>query len=141
MPSIIHLVSVLGGFDLFRGMGIRELRAVASVTREMRYTAGSVIAESGQPPGGLYLVTAGRVAGRDAHGAAVRTISGGASFGEIGLFAEREDDHEYVALEDTTALMVRAEHFIEIIKLYPLVGLNLCRYFAGRLLGAGEERS
>lgn len=140
MPSIIHLVSVLGGFDLFRGMGIRELRAVASVTREMGYPAGSVVAGSGRPPGGLYLVTAGRIAGRDAHGAVVHTISGGDSFGEIGLFAEREDDHEYVALEDTTALMVRTEHFIEIIKLYPLVGLNLCRYFAGRLFRAGEER-
>jgi hypothetical protein len=33
--------------------------------------------------------------------------------------------------------MIRREHFIEIIKLYPLVGLNLCRYFAEKLQTAG----
>jgi hypothetical protein len=140
MPSIIHLVSVLGGFDLFKGMGIRELRAVASIAREMTYPSGTVIAGSGQPPGGLYLVTAGRIAKRDTHGAMVETIAGGNSFGEICLFSEREDVHEYVAQEEARLLMVRTEHFIEIIKLYPLVGLNLCRYFADRLQKAGDAR-
>jgi hypothetical protein len=140
MPSIIHLVHVLSGFDLFQGMGIRELRAVASITREMNYPSGSIIVGSKQPPGGLYLITTGRIAKKDPHGAVVEVFAGGNSFGEIGLFSDREAVHEYVAMEDTLVLMVRTEHFTEIIKLYPLVGLNLCRYFAGRLLDAGVAR-
>jgi hypothetical protein len=137
MPSIIHLVQVLGGFDLFKGMGIRELRAVASITREMNCPSGSIIVESRQPLGGLYLITTGRIAKRDSHGHVVEVIAKGNSFGEIGLFSEQEDVHEYVALEDALLLMVRTEHFIEIIKLYPLVGLNLCRYFTELLLKDG----
>jgi len=140
MPSIIHLVQVLGGFALFKGMGIRELRAVASIAREMSFPSGSIIVESRQPLGGLYLVTAGRIAGRDTHGTVVDVFAAGDSFGEIGLFSDREAVHEYLALEDTLALMVRTEHFTEIIKLYPLVGLNICRYFADRLLEAGAAR-
>jgi hypothetical protein len=137
MPSIIHLVQILGGFDLFKGMGIRELRAVASITREMKYPSGSIIVASKQPLGGLYLITAGEIARRDTHGQVVEVIAKGNSFGAIGLFSEQEDVHEYVALEDTLVLMVRTEHFIEIIKLYPLVGLNLCRYFTDMLLKDG----
>ncbi|MEI8354546.1 MAG: cyclic nucleotide-binding domain-containing protein [Deltaproteobacteria bacterium] len=137
MPPIIQLVQTLSGFDLFKGLGIRELRAVASITLEMDFPSGSIIVESKKPLGGLYLVNAGLVARRDSHGHQVDLIAMGTSFGAIGLFAHPEALHEYVALEDTSLLMVRTEHFIEIIKLYPQVGLNLCRYFADKLLEAG----
>jgi CRP-like cAMP-binding protein len=50
---------------------------------------------------------------------------------------DQEAVHKYVALEDTLVLMVRTDHSIEISKLYPLVGLNLCRSFADRLQKAG----
>ena len=140
MPSIIKLVQILGGFDIFRGMGIRELRAVASITREMNCPSGSIIVESKKPLDGLYLIDTGQIGKRDNHGHVVDVIAGGNSFGEIGLFSEQAALHEYVALENSQLLMVRTEHFIEIIKLYPLVGLNLCRYFSDKLLQAGVVR-
>ncbi len=139
MPSIIQLVQTLSGFDLFKGMGIRELRAVASITEEMNCSSGSIVVAGKKPLGGLYLIDTGRIGKRDTHGQVVEVIAGGDSFGEIGLFSEQEALHDYVALEDTQLLMVRTEHFIEIIKLYPLVGLNLCRYFSDKLLQAGVE--
>jgi hypothetical protein len=137
MPSIIQLVHNLRGFDLFKGMGIRELRAVASVTRDTGCPAGSIIAESNTPLQGLYLVVTGRVEKRDPRGCVIDVIAEGGAFGELGLFAPQGAGYEYAAVEETGLYVLRSEHFIEIIKLYPLVGLNLCRYFVDRLLAAG----
>jgi hypothetical protein len=133
VPIIIQLVQSLYGFDLFKAMGIRELRAVASITQEKTYPSGSTIVDLQTPLEGIYLIVKGRIRKRMTSNGKAEVLIKGDFFGEMDLFRSRSLGHEYVAEDETELLLIRAEHLIEIIKLYPLIGLNLCRYYAERL--------
>ena len=138
MPAIIQILQYLRGFAVFSGLGIRELRAIASIAEWTAYPAGAVLVKRGQPFAGLYLIIKGRVAMGPAADHPSGTIEPGSFFGDLELFASQPAGRDYAARDEVEALMIRTGHFLEIMKLYPLIGVNFCRYFAGKLQREGQ---
>ena len=135
MPPIIQRVQSLRRFAVFTGLGIKELRAVASIADGNEYDVGMVLVRRGAPFLGVHLVDKGQVGmvGEDA--SVVQEIGEGGFFGELGLFSDQPARYTYRTLGATSLFVIRAEHFVEIMKLYPLIGINLCRYLATKLQG------
>ncbi len=132
MPSIIHRVQSLQRFDVFSGLGIRELRAVASIIERAGHGQGETLIRRGEPLAGLHLISAGAITARTQDGQQ-REIGAGEFFGALELFSDRPAECDYVAARDVDLLVIRSAHFLEIMKLYPLIGVNTCRYLAGLL--------
>ncbi len=136
MLPIIRHVQILRRVAVFSGLGIRELRAVASIAEPTASSAGTVLVRSGALFEGVHLVTVGRVEARSPSGdgqIAPEIIEPGDVLGLLGLFAEQPARRDYVALDNVETLLIRAGHFMELMKLYPLIGVNACRYLAGQL--------
>jgi hypothetical protein len=135
MPPIIQRVRSLRRFAVFTGLGIKELRAVASIADRNEYPAGREVVARGEPFIGVHLVDTGRVALFGEDGGLVQQIGAGDCFGELGLFGGQPAEHTYRTQGDAALFVIRAEHFVEIMKLYPLIGINLCRFLSTKLQG------
>lgn len=134
MPSIIMHVRSLRTFPLFSGLGVRELRAVASIATPATFPVGAVIIARGQAFPGVHLVLRGCVAARGARIQTAAEIRPGGFFGALGLFSEHPADKDYIAMEEVELFAIPSASFLEIMKLYPMIGVNLCRFFS-KLLG------
>jgi len=137
VPHVIQLVDSLRRFALFAGVGIRELRAVSSITELVVHPAGEIVVHRGDPFPTVRLVVQGKLGAfcevSDAKPVAI--VEEGGVLGELSLFTEESAAYTYVALEQSQTLVIQRHHFIEIMKIYPLIGINLCRYLASRLTG------
>lgn len=139
MPPIIKRVLSLRRFAVFTGLGIRELRAVASIADLERHPDAKVMVRRGEPFEGLYLVDQGRVRAVGEDGTVDHDIEAGGFFGELGLLGGQPAGFDYLTQGDSSIFVIQAGHFLEIMQLYPLIGVNLCRYLAGKLKELGGE--
>jgi CRP-like cAMP-binding protein len=139
MPPVIVHMQNLSRYPIFSGLGIRELRAVASIAEHSELPAGTVLVKAGETFAGIHLVTGGVVAKRDASGVTKAEIHSGGLFGVFDLFLNLPADMEYVAGETVEVYVVKSAVFLEVMKIYPLIGVNLCRYFSELLHAKNTE--
>ncbi len=137
MPDIIERINMLKTFTIFEGMGIRELHAIASVVTVERFKPGDVMIKEGEENSSIYLVVSGKVTifkdyGTDQQVEKV-TIGEGSFLGELSLFTRMQPNATCVAAEDAEAFVLRHHQFQEIMKVYPQIGINLCRFFTMKL--------
>jgi CRP-like cAMP-binding protein len=137
MPDIIKRINDLKGFDLFEGLSLRELQAIAAIAGLLSYQPGEVILREGEDNSAIILLIKGRIRICRNYGASNEelkaTISPGSYIGELSLFTQRPANATCIAAEPTEALVIRHHHFQEIMKIYPQIAINLCRYFASKL--------
>lgn len=133
MPSFIERIDILRRFPVFSGLGIRELRAIGSVTTEADCARGQIVIRPGDTLEGLYLVSRGALDLEPEDGGAKVEIAGEGFFGERELFTDEKAGFTCRAVQDSTLLVISGAQFLEIMKLYPLIGINLCRFLAGRI--------
>ena len=138
MPDEIELIKQLKDFIIFDGMGIKELRAIASIVAPKAFRPGDVMIGEGESNSSIYLLTTGRVNVFRAYATAEEyleaTLGAGAFIGELRLFTELPSDTTCVAAAPTKALIIHKSHFHEIMKIYPTIGINLCLFFALKLV-------
>ena len=143
MPDAIERINTLRDFLLFDGMGIRELQAIAAISTRERYPSGEIIMREGEINPYLYLIIEGRIDTHRNHPGPRERCTGsmgpGSFFGEVRLFTELPSEMTYIAAQPTEALLLSRNHFHEIMKIYPQIGLNLCLFFALRLTLQGES--
>ena len=134
MPMIINHVRDLAGFSIFKGVGVRELRAIATVVQSSRFEPGEVLVAQDDPGPDLVLITQGKaLLRRENETAGEKELGPGDFFGETSLFTKKPAAFSCVALEKTMALRIGQLQFIEIMKLYPSISFNLCRFFAQKV--------
>lgn len=139
MPSFIERIDVLRRFPVFSGLGIWELRAIGSVASVAAFTAGEDVVRQGDALEGLYLVAKGGLTLLgNAQGQGAASIAEEGFFGELELFTGQPAAQTCRADRDSELLVIGQAHFLEIMKLYPLIGVNLCRFLAGRLQAGGK---
>ncbi len=106
------------------------LRAVPSAEREplarafepRHYEAGEVVFAQGSEPLGLYLLASGRVdilRRDDDTETRVASLGPGGCVGEISLILRRPTSATVVATEPTVALVLGAEHFMDVVRGHP----------------------
>lgn len=137
MPDIIERITRLKSFGIFEGMGVRELHAIASVVHEERFATGDVMIKEGEENSSIYLVIAGSVTIYEGFGTENQrekvTIGAGSFLGELSLFTRQVPNASCVAAEPTDAYVLRHHQFQEIMRVYPQIGINLCRFFTMKL--------
>jgi CRP-like cAMP-binding protein/HEAT repeat protein len=142
MLTAIEKAIFLKGVPLFDAMPIDRIRALAGISREANYAADEEIFAESDPGDCLFVVVHGRVgiqqrAGRRRN-AIVRLATLGPRdyFGEVALFDPAPRDADAVALEPTQTLMLRREPFVEVIRQYPHLALDLLGVFTQKLRDA-----
>jgi hypothetical protein len=140
MPETIEVVNKLKSFSIFEGMGVRELHAMASVLNVERFDPGAVMIKEGEGNSSLYLLVDGKVEIFGSYGTPQQTkkatIGSGAFLGELSMFTRMPPNATCVAVDSTQAYVLPHHRFVEIMKVYPQIGINLCRYFSGKLRAA-----
>ncbi len=137
MPDIIERINKLKEFSIFEGMGVRELHAIASVVNIEHFKPGDIMIREGEQNSSIYLVVSGKVTifgGYETPNQIEKvTIGEGAFLGELSLFTQMAPNATCVAADDTLAYVLRHHQFQEIMKVYPQIGINLCRFFTMKL--------
>lgn len=137
MPDVIKKINYLRKFDIFSGMGVRELQALASITSRETYNDREVIINEGEDNSSIFLIIDGDVDIYSDYGGPEEqkkvTLGQGAFIGELSLFTQQLTNASCVAAGSAEVFVIRHHHFQEIMKIYPQIGINLCNYFAGKL--------
>jgi len=137
MPDIIERIAKLKTFGIFEGMGVRELHAIASVVSAEHFEPGDIMIKEGEENSSIYLLVDGKVTIYGGYGTPEQrekaTIGAGSFLGELSLFTRMAPNATCVAAEPAEAYVLRHHQFQEIMRVYPQIGINLCRFFTVKL--------
>ena len=137
MPEIIEKINKLRTFGIFEGMGIRELHAIASVITAETFEPGSIMIKEGEENSSIYMIVNGQVTIFEKYGTPEERqkvkIGEGSFLGELSLFTRLPPNATCVASEITEAYVLRHTQFQEIMRVYPQIGINLCKFFTMKL--------
>ena len=119
----------LGEAELFQGLGVDALAALAASTRRRSYARGAVIFLEGDPGDGLYQVLAGRVKisveSPDGDQMLLATLAPPATFGELALIDGQPRSATAEALEASELLWIGRAAFEAAYRRHPQVLENL----------------
>jgi ATP/ADP translocase len=131
--KILHLKNI----EIFAGLSINELAAVAAATEEVRFGEGEMVFREGDHGDTLFLVVEGDVAvikGCDTERQIeLDSIGAGDHFGEMALFG---DDRRSATIQVKTAarfLTLHKQELQEIVREYPQIALHVCRVLSIRI--------
>jgi hypothetical protein len=134
MPGIIDTMNKLKSFSIFEGMGIRELHAIASVLNVEKFAPGDTLIRENEDNSSIYLVVSGKVDVITGYGTPEEhrkaTIGEGSFLGELSMFTRLPPNATCLAAEETEAYVLQHHQFVEIMKVYPQIAINLCRFFS-----------
>ncbi len=137
MPDVMEKINKLKGFTIFEGMGIRELHAIASVLTVEHLEPKDIMIREGEENSSIYLIMTGKIKIFKGYGTREQaekvTVGPGAFLGELSLFTRMPPNATCIAEEPAEAYVLRHSQFQEIMRVYPQIGINLCRFFTMKL--------
>jgi CRP-like cAMP-binding protein len=137
MPEAIETINKLKTFPLFEDMGVRELYAIATVVTLERFQPDDLIIVEGEDNSSIYMIVSGNVgiiSGYGTENEREKVVIGDGSFmGELSMFTRQPPNATCIAKEPTEALVLPHHQFVEIMRVYPQIGINLCRFFSNKL--------
>lgn len=137
MPDVTDRIQKLKSFDIFEGMGVRELHAIASVVNLERFESGDIMIKEGEENSSIYLIISGSVRIFKDYGTEKQiekvVVGEGTFIGELSLFTRMPPNATCVAATSTDAYVLKHHQFQEIMRIYPQIGINLCRFFTMKL--------
>jgi CRP/FNR family transcriptional regulator, cyclic AMP receptor protein len=121
-----------------------ELARVADLAECRRYQAGDMVVWQGEPSDAVYLIQSGiaavtRVAASDRETSTLADLMPGQSFGEVGILEDSPCSASVAALTEQSVLAVRRREFLEIVRCYPVVAIEVART-PGRYLVEADRR-
>ena len=133
--KILHLKSI----PIFEGLAVRELAAVATVTKEVDVESGQTVIKEGEAGNDMYLILEGEVAVSKAQQDNAEQefelahIKAGDYFGEMSLFEDEPRSATIRTVKDSRFLVLQENEFAEIVTEYPQITLHICRAFCQRI--------
>lgn len=144
--SIPDKILRLKGIQIFEGLSVNELAAVASVTEEAVYPPGETVIKEGEAGDTMYLVVKGEVLvikgqGREEGGREIELdrIGAGGYFGEMALFEDVVRSATIRTAEESQLLVLHKREFTEIVREYPQIALHICKELSGRIRHLHEK--
>ncbi len=135
--SLSEKILMLRRMEIFDGLEVAELAAVASVCREMDAAPGDKIITEGEVGDTMYLILEGKVAvskgADDGCDVELDDMGPGAYFGEMALFDDSKRSATVVAKEPTRLLWLDKREFAETVREYPQVALQICKELSRRV--------
>lgn len=134
MPEIIETINRLKSFELFEGLGTRELHAVATIAKPEKLQTGDVIIRAGEENPSIYLVISGQITTyhnyQTPEQEAARTAEANGYLNFVPMFAHVPPANTSVVTQDAEVLVIPQSQFHEIMRVYPQIGLNLLKMAA-----------
>ncbi len=131
--ALIDKVFVLEDVQLFRGLSVDDLTAVADLCEERHAAASEVFYRQGEPGDSLYVLVAGEVR-LERDGSALMTLLSGDSFGQVSLLDGGARPVTAVAgLDGALVLALARGPFLDLVEDRPLVASGLFAVLARRL--------
>jgi hypothetical protein len=141
--SLSQKVLLLKGMDMFAGLGVSQLAAVASVVEEVDCPPGEVIIREGDIGEAMYLIVSGSVMvtkrADDGCDVDLDELPAGSYFGEMALFDLLARSATVTARQPTSLLMLHKREFAETVREYPEVALQMCKELSRRLRKLHEK--
>jgi HEAT repeat protein len=136
--TLMEKVLFLRQVDLFREVPGRDLAVIAEGTEEKEFAAGEIIFREGDPGDALYLITHGSVA--VLKGERIVAILGEREcFGEMSILTDEPRSADIRTTDATHALMMRRQHFRDLIVRYPHIAFSIFAILANRLKETTEK--
>jgi hypothetical protein len=137
--KIMHLRKI----QIFEGLTVSELAAIASVTEEIVYPEGQTVIKEGEQGETMYMIVSGEVSvikGRErGDNIELDRIEEGDYFGEMALFDEMVRSATIVTTQQTRLLVLHKHEFREIVREYPQIALHICKILSQRLRRVHER--
>jgi hypothetical protein len=131
--KILHLRSI----NIFEGLSVGELAAVASVTEEAVFPPAETVIREGDPGETMYLIIKGEVSVIKGRGTdneiELDRIGAGDYFGEMALFEGQARAATIRTLEESRLLVLHKQEFSEIVREYPQIALQICKVLGQRI--------
>jgi ATP/ADP translocase/HEAT repeat protein len=131
--KILHLKSI----QIFEGLSVSELAAIASVTQEVVFPRETAIIKEGERGETMYMIIEGEVSViKEFQGGSevvLDRIKAGDYFGEMALFEDLVRSASIRTEADTRVLVLDKREFTEIVREYPLIALQICKVLGQRL--------
>lgn len=141
--SLSEKIVLLRGMEIFEGLTVSELAAVAAVTEEETLPPGSEFISEGEPGETMYLIVSGQVEvtkkGADGCSVGLAKMGPGGYVGEMALFDNLVRSATVVTSEDTRLLVLHKAEFTEAVREYPQVALQVCKELSRRLRGLQKK--
>ena len=135
----------LKGINIFEGLSVSELAAIASVTEELDCRKDEFVIKEGEAGETMFLIINGTVSvlkgvGEEAsREIELARIGVGDYFGEMALFEDAVRSASIKASEDSRFLVLHKQEFTEIVREYPQIALHICKALSGRMRDLHEK--
>lgn len=132
-----RIVSYIASISLFKGLPREHVEALARITREEEYKSGDMIFNEGEKGHGFYVVLSGQVKifklAADGKEQILHILGSGEPFAEVPVFAGQHFPASAQVLKTAKVLFFPRNDFIELVKQYPLLALNMLAVLSIRL--------
>jgi CRP-like cAMP-binding protein len=133
---------ILAQCPLFRGLSPEQIDEIAARMQARGGTAGTLLVAQDEPGEALFLVATGRVkvtvSGENGREVTLAILRAGDVFGEVALLDGSPRTANVVALTDSQVQVLSKEVFLEQVRKFPQLALNLMCEMARRLRRADE---
>lgn len=142
--AISEQILLLKRIDIFAGLSITELSAIAAITEQVDHEPEARVINQGDSGGDtLYLIISGRVAvlkyRDDGTEMELDQMTSGDYFGEMSLFENAKRSASIVTREDTRLLFLHKQDFTDMVREYPQIALAICNALSGRIRKLHEK--
>jgi CRP-like cAMP-binding protein len=135
--SIPDKILHLKGIQIFEGLSVGEMAAIASVTEETAYPAGEIVIREGEAGETMYMIVSGQVSvhkkKEKEEEIELDRINPGDYFGEMALFEDEVRSATIRTVEASRLLVLHKREFEEIVREYPQIALHICKVLSHRL--------
>lgn len=142
LPDIILR---LKSIEIFEGLSVGELAAVASATDEAAFESEQVVIRQGDPGDTMYLIIDGEVAviktQQDGSEIELDHINAGDYFGEMALFEQIPRTANIRTVKPCRMLVLHKQQFDEMVREYPQIALEICKVLSSRIRKLHQKMS
>ena len=141
--SLSEKILLLRRMEIFEGLAVAELAAVASVCQDYETKPGENIITEGDVGETMYLIVKGKVVvsqlGEDGCAMELATLGEGDYVGEMALFDDASRSATVTADGPVRLLVLYKREFDETVREYPQVALQMCKELSRRLRKLHEK--
>jgi CRP/FNR family cyclic AMP-dependent transcriptional regulator len=136
-------IDILKNIPLFSELNEKDLDRIIQIANKKRYHKDNIILIEEEVGSTMFIILAGRVKisriSDDGREVILSILSDGDFFGEMSLLDGHTRSANVTAIEDSELLVIRREEFLQTLRDYPQVAINLLKELAQRIRKSDEH--